>query len=116
VKYLFLIYQDEALLERMPVADAERIRAEYHDLADDLTVDGAYLGGGPLRPTSTATTLRFRDGALSTTDGPFAETKEQLGGYLLVEAEDLDRALEAAARLPAVRYGCVEVRPLAPLP
>jgi hypothetical protein len=112
MKYLCLIYDDEKKWAEMPKAELESIFAEYGAFTQDITKSGHYLGGNPLQPTHTATTVRIRNGKVSTTDGPFAETKEQLGGYYLVEAKDLNEAMQLAARIPSVRYGSIEVRPV----
>jgi hypothetical protein len=112
VKYLCLIYQDETIWDRTPPEEAEAVYQEYFAFQDAIRRSGHYVGGDPLLPTSTATTLRVRRGKLSTTDGPFAETKEQLGGYILIDATDLDDAIQVASRIPGARFGCVEVRPV----
>ena len=112
MRYLCLIYEDETLYERMPKAEAEQVFGEYFAFSDEIKRSGHHLGGEPLQPTRTATTVRVRNGKISTTDGPFAETKEQLGGYYLVEAKDLNEAIQLAARIPGARYGSVEVRPI----
>ncbi|HEY3254832.1 MAG TPA: YciI family protein, partial [Polyangiaceae bacterium] len=107
VKYLLLIYDTEKRWE----SGYEKMElAEYGAFGKEFATQ--ILGGNALKPTSTATTVRVRDGKRMTTDGPFAETKEQLGGYYLVEAADLDEALGIAAKIPAARYGSIEVRPL----
>jgi hypothetical protein len=116
MKYLCLIYADEALRQRRPKAEADQIYGEYVAFTDSIRKSGEYIGANPLQPTSTATTVRVRDGTISTTDGPFAETKEQLGGYYLVEARDLDEAIELAARIPSARFGSIEVRPVLETP
>jgi hypothetical protein len=112
VKYMCLIYQDETLRDRMDPEEADAVQEEYVALGAALERSGHYVGGSPLLPTSAATTVRVRRDRLSTTDGPFAETKEQLGGYILIEATALDDAIQIAARIPGARVGCVEVRPL----
>jgi hypothetical protein len=112
MKYLCLIYQDETLRQKKPKAELDKIFAEYAAFTDDIKRNGHYIGGNALQPTRTATTVRLRDGKMATTDGPFAETKEQLGGYYLVEAKDVNEAVLLAARIPAARYGSVEVRPI----
>jgi hypothetical protein len=86
--------------------------AEYGSFTEDIQKSGHLLGGEALQPTHTATTVRVRNGKVSTTDGPFAETKEQLGGFYLVEANDLNEAIQIAARIPSARYGSIEVRPV----
>jgi hypothetical protein len=116
MKYLCLIYRDEIQSQQMPKPELDRIRGEYYEFTDDIQRSGHYLGGNPLHPTATATTIRVRNGKVSTTDGPFAETKEQLGGYFLIEAKDLNDALQVAARVPGARLGSVEVRPVMEIP
>ncbi len=112
MRYLCLIYQDEKVWEKMPREEAEAIFGEYFALTEGLKSSGNYIGGNPLQPTTTATTVRVRNGRVSATDGPFAETREQLGGYFLVEAADLDQVVAIAARIPAARWGTVEIRPV----
>ncbi len=112
MKYLCLIYEDERLWEKMPKAEAEKVYGEYFAFTDGIKKSGHYIGGNPLKPTHTATTVRVRQGKVSTTDGPFAETKEQLGGYYLVEARDLNDAIQVASRIPGARMGSIEVRPV----
>jgi hypothetical protein len=112
MKYLCLIYDDEQLWARMSAAEQNAIMGEYMAFSRDVAESGHMLGGNQLHPTSTATTLRVRDGALSVTDGPYAETKEALGGYYLIEARDLNEAIQVAARIPSARLGAVEVRPI----
>ncbi len=112
MRYLCLIYQDEKIWQAMPRDEAEAVYGEYFAFTEDIKSSGHYIGGNPLQPTSTATTLQVRNGKLSTTDGPFAETREQLGGYYLIEARDLNDAIQVAARIPGVRLGSIEVRPV----
>ena len=112
MQYLLLIYEDEKNWAKMTEAEKGRVISEYGQLTDDLKKSDRYVGGNPLQPISTATTVRVRNGKRLTTDGPFAETKEQLGGYYLIEAKDLDEALSLAARVPAARTGSIEVRPI----
>ncbi len=107
MQYLLLIYENEKRFSQgYPDAELREYRAFGQENA------AAIKGGNALQPTSAATTVRLRDGKRLTTDGPFAETKEQLGGFYLVEAVDLDQAIAMAAKIPAARYGCVEVRPI----
>jgi hypothetical protein len=113
MKYLLLIYSEEKALKDH---DREKCAAEAMQLIGDLQAKKQYLGAAPLQPTSTATSVRVRDGKRLITDGPFAETHEQLGGFFLVEAGDLDEAIGIAARIPGSRRGTVEVRPLRDLP
>jgi hypothetical protein len=112
MKYLLLIYADEQGFEATGQEEREAIYKEYDDFANDLASKGQMLGGDELAPTTSATTVRVRDGERMVTDGPFAETKEQLGGYFLVDVEDLDAAIEAASRIPSARTGSIEVRPV----
>jgi hypothetical protein len=113
MKYMMLIYLDENGL-----SEAERTQC-YGDsarFAVELSKTRQYLGAGPLHPTSTATSVRVRDNKRLVTDGPFAETREQLGGYFLVDARDLDEAIGIAAKIPAGRWGTVEIRPVMEIP
>jgi hypothetical protein len=112
MRYLCLIYEDETIWDRMPRAEADELYDEYFAVTDELKKSGRYLGGEPLQPTRTATTVRMRRGKLSTTDGPFAETKEQLGGYFMIEASDLNEAIKVAGKIPGARLGSIEVRPI----
>jgi hypothetical protein len=109
MKYMLLIYLDEEVLNER---EREECYEESAQLARDLGASGNYLAAAPLHPVSTATSVRMREGKKVVIDGPFAETREQLGGYFLVEAKDLDEALNIAARIPAARKGTVEVRPV----
>jgi hypothetical protein len=110
--YLLLIYDEESLWETMPEAERNTVYGEYMKFTEDLRASGALLGANQLQPTGTATTVRIRNGETIVTDGPFAETKEALGGYYLVDVGSLDEALEWAAKIPSARYGEVEVRPV----
>ena len=112
MKYLCLIYSDERQWPKLPKADANSMTAEYSAFTDAIKRSGHFLGGDGLQPTTTATTVRVRNGKVATTDGPFAETKEQLGGFYLVEARDLNDALQVASRIPGARVGSIEVRPI----
>jgi hypothetical protein len=112
MRYLCLIYEDETLREKMPKSEADMIFGEYFEFTDSIKKSGHYIGGNPLQPTQSATTVRVRNGKVTTTDGPFAETKEQLGGYYLVEAKDLNDAIRVASRIPGARVGSIEVRPI----
>ena len=113
MKYLCLIYDDETRWNRMTKEESGKEYAEYGTFTEGITTSGHFIGGNALQPTSTATTVRMRNGTVSTTDGPFAETKEQLGGYYLIEARDLNDAIQVAARIPSARNGSIEVRPIA---
>jgi hypothetical protein len=112
MKYLCLIYDNEPQLARMSKTEADAFMGEYFAFTDAIRKSGHYLGGEALQPVGTATTIRIRNGKMSTTDGPFAETKEQLGGFYLIEAKDLDDAIEVASRIPSARYGSIELRPI----
>jgi len=112
MKYLCLIYDDEKKWETMSKAEAEAYMGEYFQFTDGIKASGHYLGGNALQPVQTATTVRSRNGKLSTTDGPFAETKEQLAGFYLIEARDLNDAIQVAAKIPPAREGSIEVRPI----
>jgi hypothetical protein len=115
VKYLCLIYTEEAKAQQMSNADMQTMMTEYNAFTDDIKKSGHYLGGNPLHPSNAATTVRVRGGKLSTTDGPFAETKEQLGGYYLIEAKDLNDAIQVGSRIPGAKVGSIEVRPVRPM-
>ncbi len=112
MKFLCLICA-EKVMEQMPPADAEKHYEEYREFTESIRRSGHFVGCNRLQPPHTATTVRVRNGRISTTDGPFAETKEQFGGYYVIEARDLKEAIEVAARIPGARMGCVEVRPVA---
>lgn len=112
MQYLLMIYQNEAEYAKLDAATAQKNLEEYGAFTQSIIQSGNFKAGDRLQPVSTATTVRIRDGKTMTTDGPFAETREQLGGYYLVEAKDLDAALAIAARIPGARYGSIEVRPI----
>ena len=112
MRYMLLVYQDEQALNE---AEREECYGESLQLTQALNSSGHYLAAAPLHPTSTATSLRVREGRRLVTDGPFAETREQLGGYFLIEAQDLDEAMGIAARIPAARRGTIEIRPVVEL-
>lgn len=112
MKYLCLICA-EKVMEQLPEADAEKHYEEYAEFTEGIRRSGHFVGVNRLLPADAATTVRVRNGKVSTTDGPFAETKEQLGGYYLIEAGDMKEAIQVAARIPGARRGCVEVRPVA---
>ena len=116
MKYLCLIYEDETFWAKMPKPELDAIMAEYRAFGTTYKKSGHFLGGNALQPTATATTVRVRNGKMSTTDGPFAETKEQLGGYYLIEAKDLNEAIQIAAKIPGAKTGSVEVRPIMEFP
>jgi len=113
VKYMLLIYLDENALDE---SEREQCYRESTELAQEIRAAGQYLAAAPLHPTSMAASVRVREGRRLVTDGPFAETREQLGGYFLVEASDLDEAIAIAARIPMARRGTVEVRPVIEIP
>jgi hypothetical protein len=112
MKYLCLIYEDEKQRAAMSKAESEALTGEYFAFKAEIQKSGHLLGGNALQPIATATTVRVRSGKVSTTDGPFAETKEQLGGFFLIEARDLDDAIHVASRVPGARLGSIEVRPI----
>jgi hypothetical protein len=112
MKYLCLIYESEKDWQNISQADGEAIMNEYFAFTENIRQNGKYLAGEALQPTATATTVRVRNGKVSTTDGPFAETKEQLGGFYFIEAKDLNDAIQVAAKIPAARTGSIEVRPV----
>ena len=114
MQYLLMIYDEEKLWTTMSESERGKLLADYGTFTKQIVASGHFKGGNPLQPTSTATTIRVRDGKSLTTHGPFAETREQLGGYYLIEAKDLDEATAIAARIPSERIGCVEVRPIMP--
>ena len=112
MQYMLLVYLEEQALDQ---TEREQCYEESVQLTHDLHARGQYLAAAPLHPTSTATSVRVRDGRRLVTDGPFAETREQLGGYFLVDAKDLDEALGIAARIPGARRGTIEIRPVVEL-
>jgi hypothetical protein len=112
MKYLCLICAD-TWMEKLPEVDAREHFEEYREFTDDLRKNGQFVAANRLQPPETATTIRIRNGKVSTTDGPYAETKEQFGGYYVIETRDLNEAIQVASRIPGARYGCVEVRPIA---
>lgn len=112
MQFLCLIYETESLMATRSDADNGKIFQDYMAFTKDITDSGNLVAGDALQPTDTATTVRIRDGKTLITDGPFAETKEQLGGYYLLECESLDQAIEKAAKIPSAEYGSIEVRPI----
>jgi hypothetical protein len=112
MRYLLMIALDEASGARTPELEGEEVSPEYADFAKNMAERGVLLGGERLRLTSDATTVRVRNGEVLATDGPFAETKEQLAGYFLVDCKDLDEAIEVASLIPGARDGSIEVRPI----
>jgi hypothetical protein len=112
MQYLLMIYQNEAENDKTDAAAGQKMMEEYGAFTQSIIQSGNFKAGDRLQPATTATTVRVRDGKTLTTDGPFAETREQLGGYYLVEAKDLDAALAIAARIPGAKTGSIEVRPI----
>ncbi len=112
MQYMLLIYDEEKKWADMPETERGKMMADYNEFTQGIIQSGHFKAGDALEPTSKATTVKVRNGKRLTTDGPFAETKEQLGGYYLVEARDLDEALGIAARIPSARIGSIEVRPV----
>ena len=112
MQYLLLIYSNEADMAKSDPAAMAAMMAEYRTFTQSIIQGGQFKAGDALKPTSAATTVRVREGKTLTTDGPFAETREQLGGYYLIEAKDLDEALGIAARVPSAKFGSIEVRPI----
>jgi hypothetical protein len=112
MKYLLLIYGNEAADARRPQPEQEREMQAYFEFTDQVNKAGVMAGGEALHPTATATTVRIRDGKLTTTDGPFAETKEQLGGFYLLDCKNLDEAIEWASKIPHAAIGSIEIRPI----
>ena len=112
MRYVCLIYDDEKKLAGMSKQDADSFMGEYFQFTEDIKKSGRYVAGEALQPVNSATSLRIRSGKLSTTDGPFAETREQLGGFYLIDARDLNEAIQIASRIPSAKTGTIEVRPV----
>ena len=112
MQYLCLIYDEEKKMAGMSKSEGDAFMGEYGAFTESVKASGHYVGGNALQPVHTATTVRVRNGKMSTTDGPFAETKEQLGGYYLIEAKDLNDAIQIGSRIPSAKTGCIEVRPI----
>jgi hypothetical protein len=112
MQYLLMIYRSEAGLGKLSDTDRQKISAEYGAYTQSIIQSGHFKAGDGLQPTTTATTVRVREGKILTTDGPFAETREQLAGYYLVDAKDLDEAIGLAARIPNAKDGSIEIRPV----
>ena len=112
MRYMLLIYESEANAQKMTQEDGQKMMGEYMQFTEDIKKSGHYVGGDALQPTSTATTVRVRQNKVSTTDGPFAETKEQLGGFYMINAKDLNDAIQIAAKIPSSKIGSIEVRPI----
>ena len=112
MKYLCLIYAEEKKVGTMTKTESDAFSGEYFAFTEAIRKSGHLLGGEALEPVHAATTLRMRNGKMSTTDGPFAETKEQLGGFYLIKARDLNEAIQVASRIPSARLGSIEIRPI----
>ena len=112
MRYLCLIYEDEKAWQKMSEADMQKGMAEYNAFTESIKKNGNYVGGEALQPTPTAKSVRVRNGKISATDGPYVETKEQLGGYYLIKAKDLNDAVQVASRIPGAKHGTIEVRPI----
>lgn len=112
MQYLLMIYRSEAGLGQMSPDERQKMSADYGAFTQSIVQSGHFKAGDGLQPSTTATTVRVRDGKIMTTDGPFAETREQLGGYYLIEAKDLDTAIGIAARIPGALTGSIEIRPV----
>ncbi len=112
MKYMLLIYDVEKEWDALTDDERQKIYGEYRQLSEELRSNGKFLAGSQLQPTSAATSIRVRNGKPIVTDGPFAETREQLGGYFLIEARDLDEANQIAEKIPSARMGTIEVRPV----
>ena len=112
MKYLCLIYDEEKKMGEMSKSEGDAFMGEYFAFTEGIRKSGHYVAGEALQPVSTATTVRVRNGKVSTTDGPFAETKEQLGGFYMIEARDLNDAIQVASKIPSARLGSIEVRPV----
>jgi hypothetical protein len=112
MRYMLLIYDAESQWNSMSEQERGQLYQEYMTFTDQIKKSGHHLGGDPLQPIATATTVRVRNGKTATTDGPFAETKEQLGGYYMIKAANLDEARGIAARVPSAKFGSIEVRPI----
>jgi len=114
MNYLLLIYTNEAEITALGQSEVKKVTEEYMEFTKSIVQAGHFKAGDRLKPVSTASTVRVRNGKAAMTDGPFAETREQLGGYYLIEAKNLDEATAIAARIPGARYGSIEVRPVWP--
>jgi hypothetical protein len=112
MKYLCLVYHEETKVDALSESEYDAIVSEVLDYREELQKSSHYIASSPLQPVQMATTIRVRNGKVSITDGPFAETKEQLGGFYLIEARDLNDAIRVASKMPPARLGCIEVRPL----
>lgn len=115
MNYLALVYYQEKIMQEMSQQEWDALNRECLSCVADLEAGGHFVVGQALQPVETATCVRVRDGRMTSTDGPFAETKEQLAGFYMLEARDLNEAIQLAAKIPTARYGCIEVRPIRPL-
>src|SRR5512145_1777689 len=112
MKYMLLMYADESIASGIPPEELQAVQQAWYSLLKEAKAAGVLISNNGLSPVANATTVRMRDGKTLTTDGPFAETHEQLGGYFLVECENLDEAIAWAAKIPFAQYGAIEIRPL----
>jgi len=112
MRYLCLVYHEEATVDALPEPESDIHMRDVLDHREELRQGGHYIASSPLQPVQSAATIRVRHGQVSITDGPFAETKEQLGGFYLIDARDLNDAIRVASKMPPARLGCIEVRPL----
>jgi len=112
MQYLMMLYADESGFAKVPPEQLQKVMADFNAFTNEVKEKNVYVGSNRLRPVASATSVRVRDGKTLTTDGPFAETKEQLGGYYLLDCKDLDEAIEYAAKIPGALWGTVEVRPI----
>jgi hypothetical protein len=116
MRYLLLIYSQEVPPEQVPQDEVDKVMGEYYAFTEAITKSGVNKGGEALMPTAVATTVRVKDGKRTVTDGPFAETKEALGGYYLLDVKDLNEAIDVAAKCPGAKYGSIELRPIMEFP
>ncbi|MEP6569918.1 MAG: YciI family protein [Acidobacteriota bacterium] len=112
MKYMLLIYHDQQIWNKLSEIERQQIYLEFRQLISELQAEGKYLVGDQLQPTGVASSVRVRNGKQMVTDGPFAETREQLGGFFMIEAKDADEAKQIAGRIPSARMGTIEVRPV----
>ena len=116
MQYLLAVYIDEEAMSSITAGEQQTLNGDSIEYDQELTRSGHYIHSNALQPPQTAVTVRARNGKFSTTDGPFAETKEHLGGFILVEARDMNEAIELAAKIPVGQFGCIEVRPIMTIP
>jgi hypothetical protein len=112
MKYLCLVYHDKGKVDALPLSEYDAIMRDVFDCREEFREGGHHIASSPLQSVESAATIRVRNGIMSITDGPFAETKEQLGGFYLIDARDLNDAIRLASRMPPARLGCIEVRPV----